>query len=130
IRLAQGSLDEGTRCGTVERLALGELLRVLEERHEQLTLIDGGAQGEARLASCDIAPGGADFRPERLRALQIGLAGAEVEVLDALVARDTVFTPDVGQLLARFSALVQHQLEVVFLLYPAGRRDRKSIGAY
>ena len=38
----------------------------------------------------ELAPGGAHFRPERLGALVVRLAGAEVVVLDALVARHAV----------------------------------------
>jgi hypothetical protein len=53
----------------------------------------------------------------------------EFDVADALVARHTVFAADVGPAGIELALLVQHGLQVVFFLHPAGGTDGVAVGA-
>src|SRR5262249_34700613 len=67
-------------------LAFVQLLGVVEERREELSLVGRGAQREARMGAGDVGPLPAHQIPERLRALAILPRGGIVEALEPLVA--------------------------------------------
>src|SRR5687768_9384771 len=82
VVVLQRAAHEVARRVAVERRALGEALGVVEERDEELPLVDRGADAEAAAALLELAPGGAHLGPEGLGALVVGLAGREVVVAD------------------------------------------------
>src|SRR5688500_1776226 len=123
VALLQRAANEGARRVGLERRAGVELPGVLEEGDEELRLVDRRAQRVTGGARLDLAPRGAHFRPEGLRARVVLLAGAEVVVADALVARNAVFA-------AEIPAGGVRELEIVFLLHPALRRDGVAVGAH
>src|SRR5207244_227703 len=91
VALLQGAPDEGARFVPIEGAAGLELARVFEEREEELSLVGLRPHREAAGTALELAPGGAHLGPERLGGGKIALRGAEVVVLDALVARHAVF---------------------------------------
>src|SRR4029453_3457069 len=118
---------ERARAGGVVRLALLQPARVLEERPEELALVGRRTEREPGMPLHDVRPFLAHLGPERVRALAVATRGGVVEADDALVAVQAQLLRDHRVRGDRTSALVEHDLQVLFLLDPARRRDRVPV---
>lgn len=111
----------------IEWRAVGQLLRTLEERREELALIGRRAEREAGMPRDEVAPGLADLPPERLGAFAVAARGGVIEVSEPFVAVEPDLLREDGVGVARMTALVEHDLQILLLLHPAGRRDRVAV---
>src|SRR5207247_1632767 len=126
---AHGLAREGAGRHRLQRRTVVELLAVLQERGEELAVVRSGAPAEAGAGPVALVPARPHRRPERLRALAVVATGRVVEVREALVAVEPDLLGDHRLPGERATVLVEHHLQVLLLLDPAGRRDGELVGA-